>query len=97
MRLERSIPAAALDAIRAPLLAAGATPVDAPVLQPLGLLLDLAGEAMRSRLFVVSGDGGEEACLRPDFTVAVAREHFADGAGEPGRCFYEGKAFRVAP
>jgi len=97
VRLERSIPAAALDAIRAPLLAAGATPVDAPVLQPLGLLLDLAGEAMRSRLFVVSGDGGEEACLRPDFTVAVAREHFADGAGEPGRCFYEGKAFRVAP
>ena len=86
MRLERSIRAAALDAIRAPLLAAKATPTDAPVLQPLGLLLDLAGEAMRSRLFVVSGDSGEEACLRPDFTVAVAREHFADGP-KAGRCF----------
>jgi ATP phosphoribosyltransferase regulatory subunit len=96
VRLERSIPAEALDAIRAPLLAAGAAPTDAPVLQPLGLLLDLAGEAMRSRLFVVSGDGGEEACLRPDFTVAVAREHFAAG-GEAGRYRYEGKAFRVAP
>lgn len=96
MRLERSIPAEALDAIRAPLLAAGAAPTDAPVLQPLGLLLDLAGEAMRSRLFVVSGDGGEEACLRPDFTVAVAREHFASGL-ESGRYRYEGKAFRVAP
>ncbi len=96
MRLERSIPAEALDAIRAPLLAAGAVATDAPVLQPLGLLLDLAGEAMRSRLFVVSGDGGEEACLRPDFTVAVAREHFAHGP-KAGRCFYEGKAFRVAP
>lgn len=96
MRLERSIPAEALAAIRAPLLAAGAAPTDAPVLQPLGLLLDLAGEAMRSRLFVVSGDGGEEACLRPDFTVAVAREHFAAGA-EAGRYRYEGKAFRVAP
>jgi ATP phosphoribosyltransferase regulatory subunit len=101
MRLERSIPAAALDAIRAPFLAAGATPTDAPVLQPLGLLLDLAGEAMRSRLFVVSGDVGEEACLRPDFTVAIARQHLAAGNGPQGngegRYFYEGKAFRVAP
>ncbi len=96
MRLERSIPTEALDAIRAPFLSAGATPTDAPVLQPLGLLLDLAGEAMRSRLFVVSGDVGEEACLRPDFTVAIAREHLAAGNGE-GRYLYEGKAFRVAP
>ncbi|PIB94201.1 ATP phosphoribosyltransferase regulatory subunit [Caulobacter sp. FWC2] len=96
MRLERSIPAEALDAIRAPLLLAGAALTDAPVLQPLGLLLDLTGEAMRSRLFVVSGDGGEEACLRPDFTVAVARQHFENG-GEPARRRYEGKAFRVAP
>ncbi|PZR35277.1 ATP phosphoribosyltransferase regulatory subunit [Caulobacter segnis] len=96
MRLERSIPAEALDAIRAPLLAAGAAPTDAPVLQPLGLLLDLAGEAMRSRLFVVSGDGGEEAALRPDFTVAVARQHFS-GEAASGRYRYEGKAFRVAP
>jgi ATP phosphoribosyltransferase regulatory subunit len=96
VRLERSIPTEALDAIRAPFLAAGATPTDAPVLQPLGLLLDLAGEAMRSRLFVVSGDVGEEACLRPDFTVAVARQHLAAGNGQ-GRYFYEGKAFRVAP
>jgi len=101
VRLERSIPAEALDAIRAPLLGAGATPTDAPVLQPLGLLLDLAGEAMRSRLFVVSGDNGEEAALRPDFTVAVARQHFAakeaKEGGAAGRYRYEGKAFRVAP
>ena len=96
MRLERSIPADALDAIRAPLLAAGAVLTDAPVLQPLGLLLDLAGEAMRSRLFVVSGDGGEEACLRPDFTVAIARAHLEAGAAS-GRYLYDGKAFRVAP
>ena len=48
----------------------------------LDRILDLAGEAMRSRLFVVSGDGGEEACLRPDFTVAIAREHLARGKGK---------------
>lgn len=101
MRLERSLPAEALDAIRAPFLTAGATPTDAPVLQPLGLLLDLAGEAMRSRLFVVSGDAGEEACLRPDFTVAIARQHLAaqneNGGNGEGRYYYDGKAFRVAP
>jgi ATP phosphoribosyltransferase regulatory subunit len=96
MRLERAIPAAALDAIRAPLATAGAVLTDAPVMQPLGLLLDLTGESMRSRLFVVSGDGGEEACLRPDFTVAIAREHLEAGAVS-GRYLYEGKAFRVAP
>ncbi|MGH1559901.1 hypothetical protein ACRAWD_23895 [Caulobacter segnis] len=31
------------------MLAAGAVATDAPVLQPLGLLLDLTGEAMRAR------------------------------------------------
>ncbi len=44
-----------------------------------GLLLDLAGEAMRARLFVVQGEGDAEACLRPDFTIPVARAHIAAG------------------
>jgi len=96
MRPETPIPADVLAAIRAPFAAAGATPTDAPVLQPLALLLDLAGEAMRSRLFVVQGDGGEEAALRPDFTIPIARAHIDSGAAS-GRYFYEGKAFRVAP
>jgi ATP phosphoribosyltransferase regulatory subunit len=75
VRVEPPVPAQTLSAIRAALTAAGATPVDAPILQPLGLLIDLAGEAMRARLFVVQAEGGAEACLRPDFTVAVARQH----------------------
>ncbi len=96
MKLEAAVPAAVLDKIREPFLAARAKPCDAPVLQPLALLLDLTGEAMRSRLFVVQGEGGEEAALRPDFTIAVARTHLASGA-KSGRYLYEGKAFRVAP
>jgi ATP phosphoribosyltransferase regulatory subunit len=75
---------------------AQAQPVDAPILQPLNLLLDLAGEAMRARLFVVQAEGGAEACLRPDFTVAVARAHIDSGAAA-GRYAYEGPAFRAAP
>lgn len=94
MRLERAVPKAALAAIRAPFDGAGVE-IETPVLQPLALLLDLAGEAMRPRLFVVQAEGGEEAALRPDFTIPIARAHIASGAAD-GRYVYEGKAFRAA-
>ena len=95
MRVEPAVPAERLAAIRAPLEAAGARRVDAPLLQPLNLLLDLAGEAMRVRLFVVQSEGGTESCLRPDFTVAIARQHIDSGRPE-GRYLYEGPAFRAS-
>ena len=95
MRVEPPVPEAVLAAISAPLDAAGAARTDAPLLQPLNLLLDLAGEAMRARLFVVQAEGGAEACLRPDFTVAIARQHIQSGAAE-GRYVYRGPAFRAS-
>jgi ATP phosphoribosyltransferase regulatory subunit len=94
--LEPVAPPPALAAIRAPFLTQGATLTDVPVMQPLGLLLDLVGEGVRERLFTVQADGIEEACLRPDFTIPVARAHILSGA-RTGRYLYEGKAFRVAP
>lgn len=94
--LEPVAPPDVLTAIRAPFAAMGAAPVDVPVMQPLTQLLDLAGEAVRARLFTVQADGVEAACLRPDFTIPVARAHIAAGAAA-GRYLYEGKAFRVAP
>lgn len=96
IRLESQVPEAALAAIRAPFLEQGATPIEISVLQPLDLMLDVSGEAMRPRLFVVQADGIDEACLRPDFTIGVARVHIEGGA-RSGRYLYEGKAFRVAP
>ena len=96
MRLEPPVPADALAAIRAPFAQAGAVAVEASVLQPLALLLELSGEAMRPRLFVVQAEGGEELALRPDFTIPVARAHIDSGA-PAGRYAYEGKAFRAAP
>jgi len=96
MRPEPPVPADILTAIRAPFAALGAQANDPPVIQPLGLLLDLSGEAMHARLFIVQGQGGEESCLRPDFTIAVARAHIASSAAA-GRYVYEGKAFRVSP
>jgi len=96
VRLEAPIPTRAMIAIRAPFLDAGAELLDAPTVQPLGQLLDLAGEVLRERLFVLQSDGGEEACLRPDFTIPAVRAHVTSGRPS-GRYFYEGHAFRVAP
>jgi ATP phosphoribosyltransferase regulatory subunit len=85
------------EAVQAPLLESPVHLLDAPVLQPLGLLLDLAGETLRERLFVVqTPDGGPEQCLRPDFTIPALRAHISSGRNE-GRYFYSGHAFRVAP
>ncbi len=94
MRLERLVPAEVLSSIQAPFMTVPATMLDAPILQPLGLLLDLAGETLRERLFVVQGDG-PEACLRPDFTIPALRAHIASGVAG-GRYVYSGHAFRVA-
>lgn len=101
MRIEPRIPDDVLQRIRAPFRrtdASGAKPerIDPPVIQPLDLLLDLSGEAMRERLFVVQGEDGAEACLRPDFTIPVVRHHLARG-GSDARYYYQGQAFRIAP
>ena len=96
IQLEPAVPETVLGAIRAPFLDQGAAAIDTPVLQPLSLLLDLSGEAMRPRLFVVQADGADEACLRPDFTIGVALAHIERGS-IAGKYLYEGKAFRVTP
>jgi ATP phosphoribosyltransferase regulatory subunit len=89
------LPLDAIAAVRAPFEAFGGGWVEAPVLQPLSLLLDLAGEPMRARLLVVQGEGAEAVALRPDFTIPVAQGHIASGEAQ-GRYLYEGKVFRVS-
>jgi ATP phosphoribosyltransferase regulatory subunit len=96
MRTETPPPRSVLAAIRAPFQAEEATLLDPPVVQPLNLFLDLAGEVMRARLFIVQAEGRQEACLRPDLTIPIARAHIAAGAAT-GRYAYEGKAFRATP
>ena len=92
LRPEQTVPTEVLAAVRAPFEAFGGAWVQAPVLQPLGGLLDLAGEAMRSRLLVVQTEGAEDAALRPDFTIPVVQAHMASGRPQ-GRYLYEGHAF----
>ncbi|MGH6988150.1 MAG: ATP phosphoribosyltransferase regulatory subunit [Caulobacteraceae bacterium] len=96
MRRGRPIPEEVLAAIRAPFGAEGAVRLEAAVVQPLGLYLDLAGESLRERLVAVALRDGEEGCLRPDFTVAAVLAWIAEGAA-PARYFYEGATFHSAP
>ena len=73
--------------------AAGALPVDPPVLQPAEVLLDLYGEDIRARAYVTSDALRGEQMLRPDFTVPVVQMHMDHGA-DPARYTYSGEVFR---
>ena len=101
MRLEGPVPETILTGIRAPFRAAHGIAVETALAEPLGVYLDLTGEALRERLFLVQGPEREDHCLRPDFTIGIARHHLqrlaASGNQTSGRYIYEGPAFRVAP
>ncbi|MFP7570130.1 ATP phosphoribosyltransferase regulatory subunit [Marivita sp. S2033] len=73
--------------------AAGAVPVDCPVLQRAETLLDLYGEDIRARTYVTRDPAQGEMMLRPDFTVPVVERHMAEGA-DPARYTYAGEVFR---
>ncbi|UYV38189.1 ATP phosphoribosyltransferase regulatory subunit [Rhodobacteraceae bacterium D3-12] len=73
--------------------AAGAQPIEAPILMPADVLLDLYGEDIRARAYVTSDALRGEQMLRPDFTVPVVEMHMAHGA-EPARYTYAGEVFR---
>ncbi|WP_299953873.1 ATP phosphoribosyltransferase regulatory subunit [uncultured Roseobacter sp.] len=79
--------------LRARFEAAGALPVETPILQSAETLLDLYGEEIRARAYVTSDALRGEQMLRPDFTVAVVQMHMADGA-ESARYTYSGEVFR---
>lgn len=75
--------------------AAGFAPVEPAILLPADLFVDLSGEDIRRRLFTVTDGAGAELCLRPDFTIPVARAYVEDKAPAPARYSYAGPAFRL--
>ncbi|WP_340108204.1 ATP phosphoribosyltransferase regulatory subunit [Pikeienuella sp. HZG-20] len=89
-----------LSALRARIMArlidAGAARVEPETLQPADLLLDLYGEDIRARAFIVHDPTAGELALRPDFTVPVARLHM-EGHAAPARYAYEGLVWRRQP
>lgn len=72
---------------------AGAIAVEAAILQPADVLLDLYGEDIRGRAFVTNDPVQGEMMLRPDFTVPVVQMHMQTHA-EPARYTYAGPVFR---
>jgi ATP phosphoribosyltransferase regulatory subunit HisZ len=81
------------DRLMAAFRAAGAVPVEADILQPAEVLLDLYGEDIRARAYVTNDPIRGEMMLRPDFTVPVVQMHMAGGA-DPARYCYAGEVFR---
>ena len=75
---------------------AGYSPIEPPILQPADAFIDMSGENMRRRLFMVTGSDGEELCLRPELTIPVARMHLQVSPGEAARYCYCGPSFRRA-
>ena len=65
------------DRLQQLLASAGTTSVEAPVIQPADIFLDLSGEALRRRIFAFTDPGGDEVCLRPELTIPVCREYLA--------------------
>src|SRR5262249_21620734 len=77
---------AALDA-RAPFW------VDPPLLQPAAVYLELSGEEIRRRAFLIEDASHGELCLRPDLTVPAVRAAFTLDK-LPSLVAYEGLVFR---
>lgn len=81
-------------ALRARFAKRGFTPIEPAILQPAELFVGLSGEDIRRRLYLVTDAAGVEFCLRPDFTIPVARAYLDEAAPKPARYCYAGPAFR---
>ncbi len=86
-------PRAALEAL---VNSPGFTRIDPPILMSADPYFNLAGEEFRRRLVLTSGLGGEEYCLRPDFTLPIATHYLKTGGG-PAAFSYLGTLFRQRP
>lgn len=67
---------------------------DVPILQPAEPFIELSGEDIRRRLFLVTDAGSEDLCLRPEFTIPAARAYLADGAAGRHDFAFLGPVFR---
>ncbi|MDE2018628.1 MAG: ATP phosphoribosyltransferase regulatory subunit, partial [Hyphomicrobiales bacterium] len=78
--------------------AAGYARTEPPILQPASVFYDLVGEDLRGRLYVTADAEGSESCLRPEFTIPVARAYLAGSeAGRRAEYHCIGPVFRQRP
>lgn len=72
----------------------GFVPSDVAILQPAEPFIELSGEDIRRRLFLVSDASGDEICLRPEFTIPAARAYLANGHPAVSAFAFVGPVFR---
>jgi ATP phosphoribosyltransferase regulatory subunit len=65
-----------------------------PVLLPASDYFDLAGEEFGARLLLTTGADGARYCLRPDFTLPIAKTHISANIAKPAAYSYLGPVFR---
>ncbi len=65
-------------------------------LLPAEIVLELSGEAVRSRLCIFTDASGKEHCLRPDLTTPIA-QMVASGALPVARYHESGPVYRLPP
>jgi ATP phosphoribosyltransferase regulatory subunit len=70
--------------------------IDPPTLMPTEIILELSGEAVRSRLCTFTDASGQELCLRPDLTTPIARQ-VASGDLPAARYHSFGPVYRLPP
>ena len=68
--------------------------MDPPVLLQASDYFDLAGEEFGRRLLLTEGADGRQYCLRPDFTLPIARHHLSLTDPDPASYSYLGTVFR---
>ncbi len=89
---------ASLEALLALFSERGLKRVDPPILQPASVFLDLSGEDIRRRLYLVQDPAGRELCLRPDYTIPVSLDHLAGRSADKAAGYsYLGPVFRYRP
>ncbi len=74
--------------------APGVTVATPPTLLPASDYFDLAGEEFGRRLLLTSGVDGATYCLRPDFTLPIAKSYIKADQGNPAALSYLGPVFR---
>jgi ATP phosphoribosyltransferase regulatory subunit len=91
-------PGKAVDQLLALFSERGLTRAEPAILQPASVFLDLSGEDIRRRLYLVQDPTGRELCLRPDYTIPVSLAHLAGpAAGRAAGYSYFGPVFRYRP
>ena len=68
--------------------------IEINVLQGADTFIDLSGEEIARRLYMVENDGGRRLALRPDFTIPVALAFLEKGGKGEARLAYSGSIFR---